>query len=119
MANNKLLIRKFPLGFIEIELKKIDSNALNSLKDSEDKIIKMRELDKKLSEFFYTTKFFNLMSKTEGYEDPLTVESLIPFQHLPEKWIKMTEGYMKCIKREHKDDVGKIMIYEFRRIERR
>ena len=119
MENNKLLIRKFPLGFIETELKKIDPNILDTLKSSEDKIIKLRELDKKLSEFFYTTKFFNLMRKTEGYEDVFVVETLIPYQHLPEKWITITEGYLKCEKKEYKDNIGKIMIYEFRRVHRK
>ena len=125
MANDyNLLIRKFPLGFIQTELKKIDPLILDNLNNSQDKIIKLHELDKKLSEFFYVTKFFNLMSKTEGYEDALIVETLIPYSYLPEKWIKMTEGYLKCRKRKGRNNVEgnkfvDVIIYEFRRIDRK
>lgn len=118
--NKRLLIRKFPLGFIETELKKIDSNVLDILKGSEEKIIKLRELDKKLSEFFYTTKFFNMMSETEGYEDIFIVETLIPYNFLIERWIKISEGYLryKKIKSRNKINENKfidVIIYEFRR----
>lgn len=115
MEEETLLIRKFPLGFIQKELEKIEPKVLKSLSNSEHKIIQLHELDKKLSEFFYMSKFLNMMCKNNFFN----VEVLPPYAEITEKWIRMTEDDLECEKRKGRNNVdGKfidVIIYEFRR----
>jgi len=109
--NNVLFIRKFPLGFIQNEIEKIDSSVLPILKSTEDKTIKLYELDRKLSENYYTNKFFNMMCNGNS----VTIQSLMGLSWLPKKLAKMTDAYLECEEKREKDNVGEIMVYEFKR----
>ena len=108
---NKLIIGKFPLGHVQIELEAI--KQLEKSKKNEDKIIKIHEMDKQRSEDYYTKKFFIMMCNPNFNE--FIVDSTYYAAWIPDKWMRMTEGYLICEKEKVNNGKMNIILYTFRR----